>query len=101
VSNVGHGNNKISTHLDVEYEYWVRGQRYVGKRVTFSDGTIRTDKQLDALISRCRAPEKLTVYFDPRKPSESVLFAGIGIGTFTPLLLGLVFGGVGAYLLTL
>lgn len=57
--------------LDISYQYAVRGKTYTGR-------TASLEKTVDAgaFIKQHSVGDKVAVYYNPRKPSESVLFPG-------------------------
>lgn len=85
-----------SVHIDIEYEYEVEGKKYISKRATFSDMVNKPMSSLDSLINQYLTENSITVYYNPNKHSDSVLFPGVKIWNFTPMITGLafIFGGL-------
>lgn len=77
----------------VLYEYEVAGARYEGKRVAY--GKVYTERSARRVAGKYSKGRKVTVYYDPDRPSVSVLERGgsLGIGVFLALGVGGVFMG--------
>lgn len=88
-----------SLHIDVEYSYEVEGAEYVSRRVTFSDMVNKPMSSLDGILNEYLASENVTVYYNPSKPSDSVLLPGVKLWNFTPMVTGLFSIAFGLFLL--
>lgn len=88
-----------SIHADVEYSYEVNGVEYISKRATFSDMVVKPMSALNALLEEYLASDRVTVYYNPQNPKDSVLLPGARIWNFTPMVTGFGFLGVGVFLL--
>jgi len=92
----------VTTLVNFEYSYEVDGKNYDGKRVTMSDFVHKTGGCLSKLQERYKGQESLVkVYYNPLKPSDSVLIPGAGIYNFTPLITTFGFIGAGVYMMSL
>ena len=79
----------------VKYEYEVVGVRYTSDRIKFGARSLGKGSAV-ATWERYPAESEVTVYYDPEKPSSSVLEQEMEQGSnFFALLVGLVFLGAG------
>jgi len=90
--------NWKSLHIDVEYAYQVDGVEYVSKRVTFCDMVNKPISSLDKILNEYLASDKVTVYYNPLKHSDSVLLPGVKLWNFTPMITGLIFIASGVFI---
>lgn len=80
----------------VEYEYTVEGIEYRGKRLRYGQTTGSWGrKQAKRTIGRFTVGGPAPVWFNPRKPADSVLVRGTSWGNLAILFAGLVFVGAG------
>lgn len=77
----------------VTYEYFVNAQRYFSERVSFGDYSSSGSGHAHEVLSRYPADKIVTIYYNPLKPSMSVLEPGAGGGAFIPLVVGAAFVG--------
>lgn len=78
---------------EFEYEYSVNGRAYRGRRWNF--GVLATDKSsAQAVVDRYLPGKTVPVYYNPAKPSASVLERDIG-GSWVGMVVGIVFAIVG------
>ncbi len=77
----------------VTYEYYIGAQRYFSDRVSFGDYNSSDSRHASGILSRYPEGTIVTVYFNPLRPSMSVLEQGAGGGAFIPLGLGAAFVG--------
>ena len=80
--------------LDVEYEYSACGKKYKGKKITLSDNTTKTKKELNRLLDKCKNSTTLIVYYNPLRENQSVLFPEINRYIFSTLYIGIIFVAV-------
>ncbi|MBI1354041.1 MAG: DUF3592 domain-containing protein [Acidobacteria bacterium] len=85
---------------EVQYSYSVDGRPYASKRFSLGEDAQDYQERDDAVkaASAYRAGDAIDVYYDPSDPSSAVLQKGFTMGSWVPLLMGLVFGGFGALL---
>ncbi len=104
-----HGLRRVAMHFrprdrfsalqfDFAYRYRVDGKTYTGRRVTFSDSTIRTRKALDRILDDYRHTKHIIVYYNPKNPAESVLIPGATFQNFGPMITSALFVAAGLYL---
>ncbi|HHH36808.1 MAG TPA: DUF3592 domain-containing protein [Gammaproteobacteria bacterium] len=84
--------------VDFRYTYDVKGKRYEGSRVTFSDHVNKFEKSIRKLQKQYQGSDSIKVYYNPEKPEESVLVPGASIYNFTPLITSALFIAVGIFL---
>src|SRR5574337_1111560 len=77
----------------VTYEYSVDAQRYLSDRVSFSSYSSSDSGHAQEICSRYPAGRIVTVYYNPHKPSMSVLEKGFGGGAYIMLGVGAAFVG--------
>ena len=88
-------------YVSVAYMYAVEGKPYYSSRYSIGGGDNASDYYSERSVAEKEAANlfpagsKLTVYYDPDDPSSAVLAPGWNWGAFTPLLLGIFFGGAG------
>lgn len=85
------------------YKYTVDGQDYSSSRYALGESAPDHGEREDAQKAASAHPagSKMDVFHDPADPSSAVLRPGSSTGSWVPLLLGLFFGGVGWWMLSL
>ena len=86
--------------VNFRYRYNVDDTPYVGTRVTYSDGINKTMRALRTLQSKYQGATQIQVFYNPKKPSQSVLVPGLSIFNFTPLITSSLFVLVGVFMQT-
>ena len=86
--------------VNFRYRYQVKGENYTGTRVTFSDGVNKTGGALKKLQDQYQGKSKIKVFYNPRKPQQSVLVPGLSIFNFTPLITSSLFIAAGIFIAT-
>ncbi len=84
---------------DFRYTYCVKGRRYHGKRVTFSDHVNKFTSSVRTLQNKFADKETIEVYYNPENPEESVLVPGPSLYNFTPMITSLLFVAAGIFLI--
>lgn len=70
---------------DIEYEYTVKGKKFVGNRIFIND--FESDKNtIQRLIDKFPEGSKVKVFYNPFRPSESILLRSYHSGMFIQLL---------------
>lgn len=93
--------NYVEYYVSINYTYDVEGNSYSSSRHSLGQGnrvSRRFKERSDAeAVAASRFPEgtMVTVYYDPKQPTEAVLATGWDWGTFVPLLFGIFLGGSG------
>lgn len=95
-------NARVAYYVSVKYTYNVEGTPYFSSRYSLGEGDRvggrshpeRSDAEAEA-ASRFPKGTPVSVYYNPKRPTEAVLETGWNWGTFVPLLLGLFLGGAG------
>jgi hypothetical protein len=64
---------KTYYHYSIEYEFTVNGKNYRSGEITFDNNYSLEQKFAQAYISKYPVGKKVSVYYDPRDPSFSVL----------------------------
>ena len=100
---VMHRNPNASPHstmgrIDVRYRYQVDGQEFTGTRMTFSDNIAKTRRRLDALVTDHRNTRLVKVFYDPKRPADSVLVPGPSLYNYTPFISSGLFIAIGVML---
>lgn len=93
-------NNTVRYSPVIHYEYRPDhpdfvGQTLQGERISFRSYSSNTPHVSEELVSRYRAGESVTVYFDPANPNNSVLETGTSLGSV------ILTGGAAIVLITL
>lgn len=73
------------------YRYSVGGQEYQGTRRTFTDVNTSSRARAEKILATYPQGGSVTVYYDPQKPSTSVLVPGVSWISYLFLALGLAF----------
>jgi hypothetical protein len=63
---------------DVLYSYHVAGVAYQGNRVRMSDGEVDQREAIEDLLKDLVVGNRVAVYYDPKRKSQSVLRPGAG-----------------------
>ncbi|MDA0269015.1 MAG: DUF3592 domain-containing protein [Cyanobacteria bacterium] len=85
----------------VAYTYEVDGNRYQGDRYSLGSGSTasRTYREQQNAIAAAKESyavgQSIDVYYNPNAPADAVLKPGANIGTFVPLIFGLVLSSSG------
>jgi hypothetical protein len=86
----------IGYYLEVKYRYNVRDREHASDKVWFGNGYCSGRSSVEAVASTYPAGNKVTVFFNPASPDESVLVRGqVANGTVFLFLLLLLAGPVG------
>ena len=89
----------------VEYEYIVRGRRYIGKRIGFRDGRLWTDCLQDAETGLYILGTEVLVGVSPLNPQRSIIDTKVKLRDLDFLsvliVLGVLIAGVGAWVETI
>ena len=76
----GAGSKTTLYRPEIIYTYEVHGQRLAGKRIRFaSEPHARTRSATQERVSEYPSGALVAVYYDPAKPSESVLKPGVAV----------------------
>ena len=67
-------------HTTIKYSYIVDAQIYRSSEVSFLGMRAATKRNVEALVRHLKKPENLSVFYNPRKPQESVLLPGLSKG---------------------
>ena len=73
----------------VRYQYTVDGQDFVGARFRFGARTFRSEGSARKAVGDIPVGKELPIRYDPQRPSNSVLHAGIDGSAVMWLVLGL------------
>ncbi|WP_457627915.1 DUF3592 domain-containing protein [Persephonella sp.] len=83
---------------DIRYEYTVNGKKYISDSIFLTE--IASDrKTIEKLVKQFPEGSRITVYYNPLKPSESVLKRNYHAGMFIQTLV--FFGMLSVFLFTL
>jgi hypothetical protein len=80
----------------VTYAYEIEGTRYQGDRYSLGSGSTasRIYRQQQNAISAAKETysigQSIDVYYNPKSPNDAILKPGANIGTFVPLIFGIV-----------
>lgn len=82
---------------EITYRWEVDGQSYTGSRYTLGTTHEKYDERTEAVAAalKYRNGAPISVYYDPRDPSEAVLDKSRSGAVFVPLPLGLLFAAAG------
>lgn len=97
------GSTSTRTYVyQISYQYAVEGQPYTGDRYSLGEGSTAS-RQYDTAGAARQAGtaahppgSPITVYYDPQVPSSAVLKPGANVGSYVPLILGLLCFPAGA-----
>ncbi len=84
--------------VDFRYRYRVKGEDYLGSRVTFSDSINKTAGELKKLQERYQGKSQIQVFYRPGRPQQSVLVPGLSIFNITPLITSGLFIAAGIFI---
>jgi len=99
----GSTNTRTRTYVyQISYQYVVDGQPYTGDRYSLGEGSTAS-RQYDTAAAARQAGtaahppgSPITVYYDPEFPGSAVLKPGANVGSYVPLILGLLCFPAGA-----
>jgi hypothetical protein len=97
-SNRQSGTTSFSYEAIVQYEYSVKGKRYTGKKISYSDYPSGNRKRAERIINRYSQGTNVVVYYDPLVPQTAVLETSVRLSTFAALLGGIVLLGFGLFI---
>jgi Protein of unknown function (DUF3592) len=86
-------------HPDIQYQYSVSGVMYKASRISFGKLDHRNLKRDTAAetVKEYSVGQRILVWYDPLDPNQATLVVGADVrGSYTQLILGLIFIGVGA-----
>ena len=86
--------------VDFRYRYSVADKDYTGTRVTSSDGVNKTMGALRKLQEQYQGKSQIRVYYNPKKPGQSLLIPGPSLFNFTPLITSALFITAGIFIQT-
>ena len=78
-------------HADIHYVYTVDGTQYEAGRVVVDEFGTGDRGRAEQIIAKYPVGSKVTVYYDPKRPSVTVLEPGTSGGSVTLFVFGLVF----------
>lgn len=79
----------------VRYDYKVGGHSFIGSRITTADSGSSSESRAKKISKRYAPGSACTVYYNPDKPAQSVLKAGITFGTLMIPGIGILFAVLG------
>jgi len=74
------GTSSPSYKAKIEYKYTAENQVYFSKRIYFGSSLFKFSayrKEADSLVEKFRVGDSIDVFYNPRKPDESVLIQGV------------------------
>ncbi|MFL7795005.1 MAG: DUF3592 domain-containing protein [Anaerolineae bacterium] len=83
----------------VVYNYSISGQQYTSDQVVIGARRWHTSQARAEVKLAYRSGQQVTVYYNPEKPAQAVLEAGVTRGAWGTLAIGIVFTIVGAVVL--
>lgn len=92
--------SRVMYDLIVQYAYTVDGTQYVSQRYSIGGGNVAGGRSSDRAVAENEAlgfpiQSPVTAYYDPDDPSFAILRAGLNLGAYAPLLIGLFLGASG------
>lgn len=82
--------------VDVVYEYTANSVKHSGRKVLFAETTSKNLQSIQAIVHRYPAGSIKNVCYDPMTPSRAVLEPGVQTSNFPTLIIGGLFGLIGA-----
>lgn len=79
----------------VRYDYALGGRSFIGSRITMADSGSGSESRAQKISKRYPAGSICTVYYNPDKPEEAVLKAGITFATLMFPGFGILFAVIG------
>ncbi|MDT8273285.1 MAG: DUF3592 domain-containing protein, partial [Desulfomonilia bacterium] len=97
-------NNRRKTRTiytpQVRYSYAADGRSFIGSRITMADSGSGSESRAQKISTSYPAGSPCTVYYNPDKPEESVLKAGITFSTLLFPAIGILFAVIGLAILS-
>ncbi len=75
------------------YEYFIASQRYISDRISFGNYSSGDSGHARQILSRYPIGTTVSVFYNPARPSMSVLERGVGGGAYIILAVGAAFAG--------
>ncbi len=79
----------------VTYEYQVDDVSYQNNTITFGQNSYSSRRKAESIAAGYPTGSRVTVYYEPGDPAQSVLEPGASAGSFIVLAIGLLFGLIG------
>ncbi|HDP24786.1 MAG TPA: DUF3592 domain-containing protein [Deltaproteobacteria bacterium] len=93
--------NRTIYEAQVRYDYKVDGRSLIGSRVTMADSGSSSESRAQKISMSYPAGSPCTVYYNPDKPEEAVLKAGITFATLMFPAIGILFAVIGLAILSM
>lgn len=91
----GRRRSSVTYHAGVVTAYEVHGTRYTTDKVSFGATDSSSRRRADEVVRRYPKGEEVKVFYHPARPGVAVLEPGVSAGVYIPLVIGVVFGGLG------
>ena len=79
----------------VRYDYALGGRSFIGSKITMADSGSGSESRAQKISKRYPVGSMCTVYYNPEKPAEALLKAGITFGTIMLPAIGVLFAVFG------
>jgi len=90
-----HRRNRTIYRAHVRYSYMAKGRSLIGGKITMADSGSSSETRAKKIRDRYPAGSVCTVYYNPEKPEDSVLEAGINFGALMLPGIGVLFAVAG------
>jgi len=92
------GSRNTAYHVNIQYRFAVGGATYTGHRVAYGATDYNDPKDAYEMANSYRRGQKVSVYYHPENPKESLLKPGVHASAWFLPLAGLVFLASGIFL---
>ncbi len=87
--------SSVTYTADVMFEFQLDGQTYSSNNVSFGQYSSSSASDARKIVRAYPANSRVTVYYNPDNPDESVLEPGVSAGSYMILGMGILFSAIG------
>ncbi|HIH42313.1 TPA: DUF3592 domain-containing protein [Candidatus Woesearchaeota archaeon] len=91
------GSRQVTYYPRIAYFYNISDKSFTSNRVSFGEYWSSNIKHSEEVVAKYPLDARISVYYDPNNPENSVLEKGLSWGIYFVLLFGLVFLAVGIF----
>jgi hypothetical protein len=94
------GDRRYVYYPEIKYEYTVDNQKYIGKKISLASKSHKSKHSAQKIIDKYSLGTNVNVYYNPKKPQDALLVTGVTLGSYIPIIVGIIFtigGAVAAF----
>lgn len=97
--NVSSGSRKYKYTPRVAYSFVVDEENYTGTKISPMTTSYSSERSAKNVLRDYKLGFQTTVFYNPSKPSDSLLKPGVTVAVYFPMVFGLIFAAVGVFML--